>query len=66
MHPVTSKLLEQAVIYSTIDVIKVLLEKGVHKQREDGGEATLNTAVFEKRQGVVALSHTVFTKAVAS
>lgn len=55
VHPIRSRLLEQAVVYSPPSVIKVLLEKGVQRRCEDGGEAALDIAVREERQDVVAL-----------
>ena len=55
VHPIKSRLLEQAVMYSPPSVVKVLLEKGVQRRREDGGEAALDIAVDEGRQDVVAL-----------
>lgn len=55
VHPVRSRLLEQAVFYSPLCVIEVLLEKGVHKIREDGGAAALMAARDEERQDIVAL-----------
>ncbi|ODM19179.1 hypothetical protein SI65_05796 [Aspergillus cristatus] len=55
VRPIKSRLLEQAVMYSPPSVVRVLLEKGVHKRREDGGEAALDIAVDEERQDVVAL-----------
>lgn len=55
VHPIKSRLLEQPVMYSPTSVVRVLLEKGVHERREDGGEAALDIAVDEERQDVVAL-----------
>jgi len=55
VHPIKSRLLEQAVMYSPPSVVKVLLEKGVQRRREDGGEAALDIAVDEGRQDVVVL-----------
>ena len=47
VHPIKSRLLEQAVMYPLPSVVGVLLEKGVQK-REDGGEAALDIAVNEE------------------
>lgn len=48
-------LLEDAARESPVCVIRVLLEKGVHKGLEDGGKTALKTAVDEDRQEVVDL-----------
>ena len=55
VHPVRPRLLEQAVFYSPLCIIEVLLEKGVHKIREDGGAAALMAARDEERQDTVVL-----------
>ncbi|ODM20705.1 hypothetical protein SI65_03758 [Aspergillus cristatus] len=55
VHPVRSRLLEQAVFFPPLCVIEVLLEKGVHKIREDGGAAALLPARNEERQDIVDL-----------
>lgn len=54
-HPIRSRLLEQTMMYSPISVIRVSLEMGVHKQREDGGKAALDIAIFEGNHEAVAL-----------
>lgn len=55
IHPVASRLLEQAIMYSPTCVIEVMLKEGVHKRREDGGEMALEIAMEEERQDVVEL-----------
>lgn len=64
IHPVRSRLLEQAMMYSPISVVRVLLEMGVHKRREDGGETALDIAIREGNHEAVALlkSHGVALK----
>lgn len=64
IHPITSRLLEQAMMYSPISVVKVLLEMGVHKRREDGGEAALDNAIIQGNHEAVELlkSHGVTMK----
>lgn len=55
IHPVRSRLLEQAIMYSPISVISVLLEMGVHKRRDDGERGALDIAIFEGNHEAVAL-----------
>lgn len=64
IHPITSRLLEQAMMYSPISVVRVLLEMGVHKRREDGGEAALDNAIIQGNHEAVELlkSHGVTMK----
>lgn len=47
--------MEAAARESPVCVIRVLLEKGVHKRLEDGGKAAMKTSVDEDRQKVVDL-----------
>lgn len=64
IDPIRSRLLEQAMKFSPISVTRVLLEMGVHKRREDGGETALSIAISEKNHEAVALleSHGVTLK----
>ena len=55
IHPVRSRLLEQAMMYSPISVIRVLVEMGVHKRREDGGKGALGSAIFQGNHEAVVL-----------